>query len=146
MKGTVNRKSRLVLLVALLFFAAGAGALVWFLVLGPGQSAAKPVPTVNGRLFDAGSYLTNLADEGGRRVLRTAVELLVRDSKTLQELRDRQTEVRSEILALLRGMRLAELEGEAGMTRVAAQLVDRINALLGRPGVLKAFFTDFIIQ
>jgi flagellar basal body-associated protein FliL len=136
------------LLVALLIFAAGAGSLVWFLVLAPARTEANPAPpqAQTGKPFDAGSYLTNLADEGGRRILRAAIELSVTDNKTLQELKDRQTEVRNEILALLRGKRLSELEGEAGMSNAAGELVERINRLLGRQGVLRAFFTDFIIQ
>ncbi|MDP2872522.1 MAG: flagellar basal body-associated protein FliL [Bacillota bacterium] len=144
MKG--KGKSRLILLVGLLVFIAGAGALVWFLVLSPGRTSANPAPAPVGKPFDAGSYLTNLADEGGRRVLRAAVELSVGDNKTLQELKERSTEVRNEILALLRSKRLADLEGATGMVNAAAELTGRINALLGRPGVLKTFFTDFIIQ
>jgi flagellar FliL protein len=146
MKG--KGKSRLLLVIAILVFLAGAGALVWFLVLAPGQTEATPAPpqAQNGKPFDAGSYLTNLADEGGRRILRAAVELSVTDNKTLQELKERQTEIRNEILALLRSKRLSELEGEAGMSTVAGELVDRVNRLLGRHAVLRAYFTDFIIQ
>jgi len=141
-------RSKLGLIAGLLVFLAGSGALVWFLVLSPGARAevAPPPPEAKAKTYTLDQFLTNLADEGSRRILRVSMELLVVEDSTVRELDRQRGQVRSEILALLRSRYLADLEGERGMMRLAADIVERINAILGTGGVLRVYFTDFIIQ
>lgn len=134
--------------VAGLVFVAGVAALVWFLVLAPDAGAA---PAADGQPDDTitcevGQFLTNLADEGSRRLLRLNLVLAVADQRTAKELNAKSSMVKTEVLALLRSKRLAEVEGGAGMTQLAAEIADCLNELLGRPAVVRAYFTDFIIQ
>lgn len=140
-------RSKLVILVGVLVFVIGTGALVWFFVVSPGARAQQsPSTRVEGRSYVLEPFMTNLADEGSRRIIRVSVELLVTDGRAVKDVERAQSEVRSEILALLRSRYLADLEGERGMTRLAADIQDRVNTVLGHAGTLQVYFTDFIIQ
>lgn len=140
-------KARPMYAAAALFLVAGIGALVWWLVLAPDAGAAPVEGEPTGSVTcEVGQFLTNLADEGSRRLLRLNLALDVTDQRTAKELNSKAAMVKTEVLALLRTKRLAEVEGGDGMTQLGAEIVDRVNALLGRTAVLRAYFTDFIIQ
>jgi len=140
-------KAKPLYIVAGVVFLAGAGALVWWLVLAPGPSAASPDPEpANLTTCEVGQFLTNLADEGSRRLLRLNLVLAVSDQRTAKELESKSSLVKSEILVLLRTKKLMDVEGGSGMVQLASDIVERLNALLGRPAVQRAYFTDFIIQ
>lgn len=140
-------RSKLVIIVGLLVFLAGSGALVWFLVLAPGAHASEPVDKpVEGKSLKLDPFRTNLADAGARRFIQLEVELLVADEQAVKEMTKSVSQVRSEILTLLRSRYIADLDGQMGMNRLAADIVERVNGILTKPSVLNVFFTDFIIQ
>jgi flagellar basal body-associated protein FliL len=115
-------------------------------VLSPGRGAEATDPEAGAINYALEPFTTNLADAGGRRILRVSMELRVSGEIEVRDLDLHRTKLRSEILSLLRSRYLADLEGEIGMQRLAADLVTRANAVLGRPVVLRVYFTDFIIQ
>ncbi len=140
-------RSKLVIIIGLLVFLAGSGALVWFLVLSPGVHAAKPPEKpIEGKSVLLDPFRTNLADAGARRFIQLEVELYVADEQAVKEVTKMASQVRSEILTLLRSRFIADLDGQLGMNRLAADMVERVNGILSRPSVLNVFFTDFIIQ
>jgi flagellar basal body-associated protein FliL len=130
-----------------LVFLAGAAALLWFLVLAPGEaSGSTPADAGDAVAVEVGQFLTNLSGEGSRRLLRLNLVLSVTDRRAAKELGEKANLVKSEVLALLRSKQLAEVEGGEGMQQLGLEIVARINLFLGREAVLRAYFTDFIIQ
>jgi len=133
--------SRLVILIA------GGAALVvalavvaWAVLGGAEDPAAGTVP------YRAGEFLTNLADNGGRRFIRVVVEFSVDDRLVTRELDQKSAAVADGILAVLRSKTLAEVEGAAGMEALARDIAARVNGLLKTGRVTRVFFVEFIIQ
>jgi flagellar basal body-associated protein FliL len=139
-------RSRLGLLIGLAVFILGSGVAVWFFVLSPARAAEAPSPEATATIYSLEPFITNLADIGSRRILRVTMELLVAKGTDAKELDRQKPQLRSEILALLRSRYMADLEGERGMSRLASDIAERANTVLGQPAVLRVYFTDFIIQ
>jgi len=143
----LGRKLVLIVAAAVLVAAGTTGAVYWFAVAAPSateieqpQEPAKPV------LYDAGEFVTNLADQRSRRFIQVEVRLEVEGGPTARELDEKQVRVRNEILAVLRSKTYSEVNGEEGMTRLAGEIVKRLNGVLEAGRVVNLYFTEFIVQ
>jgi len=106
------------------------------------DTAEAEAPT---SLVAAGEFITNLSDTGHRRFIQVEVQLEL-TGEAEEELERCQAPVRSSILATLRSKTYDEVEGEAGMAALAAELLTAVNGALPSGGVKALYFTQFIVQ
>lgn len=91
-------------------------------------------------------FQVNLADTGGRRYLRMKIYFGSSARALEREIEQREPQIRSGIIGLLRCNTVKQLEGKEGMDRLRAEILEQVNGLLTTGQVEEIYFDDFIIQ
>ncbi|MBI4610314.1 MAG: flagellar basal body-associated FliL family protein [Candidatus Rokubacteria bacterium] len=138
-----NPRGRLLMAGAavLLALATGWATGWWWSAYSPkahGQAAY--------RTWRLGSLVVNVARTDGRRYLKTTIEFAMapgQSEKLLEELRPRLTDTS---LGVLANASLTELLDAEQRDSLKERLRDRLNAELKGPVLVRAFFTEFIVQ
>ena len=144
-----SAKMLVLILVAGIVLVAGAGGAAYFAVmkaLGQPPSAAKSAKKESYKPFDAGEYITNLADPGGRKIIRIKIELEVADAKAVEELGKSSSSVRDQVLRILRSKTVGDLAGEEGMEDLKKEIINRLNIKIANGKVVDLNFPEFAVQ
>ena len=91
-------------------------------------------------------FQVNLADPGAKRFLRTHICLAFNERRLQKEIEAREPELRSEIIAVLRGHTVADLAGPEGMEALRRAIVERLNAVLHDGQIETLYFDELLIQ
>ncbi len=145
-----KKKNSAVLIIIAVFIAAGifitAG---WFLygdrLTGLFKNHTDSVEEVN-YFIPVKEFQVNLADPGGRRYLRMRIYFGTSDKDLLKEVEQRDLEIRSGIIAILRCTTVKDLEGKDGMDRLKSEILEQVNSLLSTGKLEEVYFDDFLIQ
>lgn len=133
-----------ILLAVLLVAGGGAGGAYWFIRRNP--SIAQAAPEGTGPVYSMGELITNLNEPTRRAYIQVQVAVEVRDQKVIKELETRAAQVKNEVLVLLRARSMEEVQGADGLRRLADDIHQRLNRLLPHQGVIKVYFTEFVVQ
>ncbi|QLA14706.1 flagellar basal body-associated FliL family protein [Desulfolutivibrio sulfoxidireducens] len=107
-----------------------------------GHGDGKAAPTES--LVSIPTFVVNLADSSGRRYLKLSMDLEVKGpGEPVQAV---MSKIRDALLMLLSSKTAEELAGIEGKITLRKDIADRINQVLGKPIVLRVYFTDFVIQ
>lgn len=131
------------ILVAAAALALGAGA-TWY--LGRAQAAARLERPTAGALLPLDPFVANLADDGGKRYLKAALQVELFEARVPAELETGLPQVRDLLLTLLSSKRFAEIATPQGKAQLRGEIVARVNRALGRDLVRAVYFTEFIVQ
>ncbi len=99
-----------------------------------------------GPIFPLDSFIVNLSDQGGKRYLRITMGLEIADPKYAEELTKRLPQIRDSILMALPSRKVEELQTGEGKNALRADIISKLNELLGKEIVKKIYFTEFVIQ
>jgi flagellar FliL protein len=158
---TPKKKSTLkwVILVFVLLLLAGGAAGAWFfflkdMVLAPdtGQSETQKAPkqekpaALSGVTLDLPTFTTNLADPLGQRFIRLHLELEVANKDVIEEMTKYNPRIRDSIIILLSSKSYADIAGAESKMMLKAEIIDRLNNILGPGKVYQVFITDMVIQ
>lgn len=91
-------------------------------------------------------FQVNLTDAGGRRYLRTQIILGCDDSKVQKELSQRNNEIRSELIELLRNKSVEDLHEPGGQEALREEIIETLNDMLIMGEIKTLYFSEFIIQ
>lgn len=92
------------------------------------------------------SFTVNLADPSGKRYLKVSVELELESQEMELEISKRLPQIKDAIIVLLSGKSLEDVNTNAGINQIKAEIKTRIEVFL-KPGAIKnVYFTDFLIQ
>ena len=105
-----------------------------------GEDAVLPYTTYN-----LGLFTVNLRGTGGGRVLRMEISLKV-DTSLEATMDERKDELRHHIITMVSDYSYTDLDGLDGKNRLAAELLMRINRLMGNDRVDALFFAQFVVQ
>lgn len=146
------------ILVAIVLFGVAAAALVTYRVvdyrilvdtgLVAGERRVDRSTPDLGPIYNAGVMTMNLASSPNGMVhyLRAQLVLEVENEKALQLMDQRQAQVRDRIISIVRNRTMEDLEGEAGLTRLRADLVTALNELLPGEPIRNLYFVDLVVQ
>jgi len=157
-KTSGNRLVKIVAVcLALLILIAGA-MVVWFkFISGPGDGSQTEQAQLQdqstsengmsfGQTFPLEVFVVNLSDPGGKRYLKTKMELEFVDPVTRQELTGRLPQLRDCILMILSSKQLEDIQHVDGKIILRNELLMKINQLLKQGEIRNLFFTEFIVQ
>ncbi len=157
-----------VLAVAILISVAASGGLAWFI----SQQALAEMRTLaratDGEAGDGApaepekpkgppvyvpldpAFVVNLTDPSGLRFLQLQIEVMSRDPKVPDQIKQHMPRIRNALLLLLGQQKIAELSERSGKENLQAAVLVEIQKILkeeaGAPGVEAVYFTSFVMQ
>lgn len=111
-----------------------------------GKKAEETITEGQGPLVPLPIFLVNLSDPLGRRYLKLGVEVQVRDEKVSAELSANEARIKDAMLLLLSSKTYDSLSSLKSKIELKAQIVERLNQVLGKGSVQKVFITEMVIQ
>lgn len=150
---TKKSPMKLILVLLVVVLLAGGGIVGWMMMRGGGamtgagagnQAASPETDTSIG--FPMATFVTNLNDPGGKRYIKTKIELEYTDKNLKNELNQRLPELRDAILTLLGSKTLADIQGIGGKIALRTELITKINQILKTGKIRNLYFTQFVIQ
>lgn len=115
----------------------------------PGGKPATPkdkAGVVDGVPYDAGEFVTNLADPGGRRLIRIKLEVGLSDEQAKAELEKRNGAMRDAVIGVLRSKTVADLNQDKDMAVLRGEIQKKIEPLVTEGKVVYLFITEFAVQ
>jgi len=107
-----------------------------------GHGGGKAAPAQS--MVTIPTFVVNLADPSGRRYLKISMDLEVKGPP--EPVQGSMSKIRDALLMLLSSKAAEDLAGAEGKITLRKEVADRINQVLGKPVVLRVYFTDFVIQ
>ena len=139
----------------------GGGFAVWkFFLAKPAEPPAAEGPAKSGEAKEADKhgdkpstmvtlepFIVNLADTSGKRYLKLALAVDVKDEATKKNLEARMPQVRDSILLLLTSKSFADISPVSGKLKLRTEVLRSVNNTLGGgQGVHAVYFTEFVVQ
>jgi flagellar FliL protein len=149
-------KGKLLIIVAVVVLLGGGGAAAWFLGFIPHGGADKAEakeeaheehgkPTV-GALMPLDPFIANLADEDGKRYLKTSIQVEFFADKVPEEFAARVPQMRDLLLTLFTSKLFSEIRTPQGKAVLRDEIINRMNRTLNHDLVKAVYFTEFIVQ
>jgi flagellar FliL protein len=146
-------KGRLLLLIVVLLVlgGGGAGAWWWWSSQAKPKVAAVAAPEPPHYLALDPPFVVNFEAEQVVRFLQITVQLMSRDTPTIELLKNNDPVVRDRLLQLFANQTYAVLATKEGKADLRAQALQAVRAVLaetgGHPEKLEAvYFTSFVMQ
>lgn len=133
--------------ILVLLGAGTAGGLYFLNQSGEAKKAVPPPPRpLIGTMWSIDPFIVNLADNQGERYLKVVMQLEVTDSMVSVQLEQLKPKLRDNVMDLLTAKSYAELMGSGGKQRLRDEIVLRLNSFLTKGGIVRVYFTEFVIQ
>jgi len=158
-KSEKKKKSpMLFIIIGLVAVLLVGGGVLGFIFLSSGSEKDEPLPEKTeesgiGLIYALQTFVVNLKDEGGKRYLKTRIELEYGKSEDVEgseaatnEIKARLPQLRDVILLLLSNKAMEEIQGIDGKIALRNELIMRINQILKTAKIRNLFFTEFVIQ
>lgn len=152
-KPPANKKSiRKIVIIgisALVILGAGTFGTLYFIGQFGGDKKAATAPAARpiiGNTWAIDPFIVNLADHQGERYLKVVMQLEVSDPAITAQLEQLKPKLRDNVMDLLTAKTYAELMEAGGKQRLRDEIVLRLNSFLPKGGIVKVYFTEFVIQ
>ncbi len=109
---------------------------------GKGGTAERPL----GPIYALDTFIVNLADKGGKRYLRVAIDLELGNSEMKDEIVKRLPQVRDSILMILPSKRFDDISSADGKIALRDEILETLNGFLTRGQISKIYFKEFVVQ
>jgi flagellar FliL protein len=97
--------------------------------------------------YDMEEFLVNLNNPGNQvSFLKTTITLELPNQATMKEVEDKMPRIRDTFQIYLREMRNSDLQGSAGLQRLRAELLMRVNGILEKGKANKVLFKEIVVQ
>ncbi len=94
--------------------------------------------------------VVSLEDGPSIRFLQVSVEVMARDAEVIEAVKEHNPVIRNNLLMLLGGQQLGELNGREGKQVLRDQALAEVQTVLteqtGKPGIENLYFTSFVVQ
>lgn len=100
---------------------------------------------VSEKTFELDEFLINLADEDGKRYLKTKVSLGYDNKKLDKELEEKKSVIRDAIISILRTKKAADM-GPNNINNIKIEIIQRINQMLKEDQLNNIYFNDILVQ
>ncbi len=138
---------KIILILIPVFVLIGGAAFLFldievpFFDAGNGEDESPP-----SYQYSMKEFQVNLADPGTRRFLRMTIDLAYDDRGLTGEIENREPELRSEIIAILRGKYIEDLDEPGGMDALEDEILGKLNSMLNSGEVKAIYYKEFIFQ
>jgi flagellar FliL protein len=105
-----------------------------------------PAGEGGGELVSIPPLLVNLAEPQGRRYLKLALDIEVKDKPAADELNKNMPKVKDALLLLLSSKTYDDLWSIENKILLKKEIVERLTLVLGEQKVLRVYITEIVIQ
>jgi len=135
-------------LLILVLAAIGVGAALFFMQKSAKEEKKQAVTSTAaiGPLWAMESMIVNLADAGGERYLKVAMQFEINSPEVARELEAVKPKIKDMAIDLLSSKNYADLADNAGKQRLREELMLKANSILTQGKITKVYFTEFVIQ
>lgn len=155
-KGNKGSALKFLIIGLLVLLLAVVGLLAWQILGssngGPGETveidegdSALEEDTLS-QTYALETFVVNLNDPGGKRYLKTTIELEYLTEEVGAELTHRLPQLRDLILLQLSSKGIEDIQSVDGKIALRRELLQRINQTLTSGKVRNLYFTQFVIQ
>jgi flagellar FliL protein len=148
---------KLILVVLSVVVLGGGGFVGWTMIQDesartgsdgiPGKKTTETSAELGvGRMFQLQPFVVNLSDPGGKRYLKSLIELEFTEDSVQKELNARLPQLRDLILLHLSSKTIEEVQSVDGKIELKNSLITRINQVLRTGKITNIYFTQFVIQ
>ncbi len=113
---------------------------------GDKPADGAPLPEGVGELVSIPPLLVNLAEPQGRRYLKLALDIEVKDKLAADELNKNMAKVKDSLLLLLSSKTYEDLGSLENKILLKKEIVERLTLVLGEQKVLRVYITEIVIQ
>lgn len=99
-----------------------------------------------GELVSIPPFLVNLADPQGRRYLKLALDVEVKDKLAADELNKNMSKIKDSLLLLLSSKTYEDLASIENKILLKKEIVERMTLVLGEQKVMRVYITEIVIQ
>ena len=103
------------------------------------------VNPVSAFTYDLDEFLINLADEDGKRYLKTKIVLGYDEKKLLKELDKNKPIIRDSINTVLRSKKVKDFD-QKGVDNIKKEILDKINPMFQKGRINNVYFNDILVQ
>jgi flagellar FliL protein len=107
--------------------------------------ARGDLPRSAGMVLPLPPVTVNLADPGGRRYLKLAMEVEV-NSDVSRDIKAQSPRIRDAVIMLLAGKNYDDIATPDGKVLLKAEVAARLNQIFGAQRVIRVYFTDFVVE
>jgi len=156
----VQRKTLMLVIVGVVVLVLIAGGVAVALLLRkpaakPGDAAAAAQTAEENKapaqyLDLQPSFVVNLEDDQAMRYLQVDIELMTRDPKAMEQIKNNMPRIRNTLMLLLSAQHSKDLMTREGKEALEKQALDQVQAVMrdetGKPEVEGLYFTNFVMQ
>ena len=99
-----------------------------------------------GPIFKLNAFVVNLAGNKGKRYLRTTMDLELKSELINEKAQKRLPQIRDAILMILPTKTMDEITHAEGKIALRAEIIAKLNELLGPGAVQNVYFSEFVVQ
>ncbi len=99
-----------------------------------------------GDLVSIPPFLVNLADPQGRRYLKLALDVEVRDKAAADELNKSMPKIKDSLILLLSSKTYEDLASIENKILLKKEIVERMTLVVGEQKVMRVYITEIVIQ
>ncbi|MDR1659614.1 MAG: flagellar basal body-associated FliL family protein [Desulfovibrio sp.] len=107
--------------------------------------ARGDLPRSAGMVLPLPPVTVNLADPGGRRYLKLAMEVEV-NGDVSRDIKAQAPRIRDAVIMLLAGKNYDDIATPDGKVLLKAEVAARLNQIFGAQRVIRVYFTDFVVE
>jgi flagellar FliL protein len=142
-----KKKLIIIIVAALVVVGGGAGAFLSGAFTQKKEEVVDPNLIEKTVYYDMDEFLVNLNNPGNQvSFLKTTITLELPNQATMNEVQSKLPRIRDTFQIYLRELRSSDLQGSAGIQRLRAELLLRINNLLEDNKVNDILFKEIIVQ
>lgn len=108
------------------------------------HEADKAVSEEVGKVIPLETFIVNLANSKGRKVLKVNMELEVTGSDIVQEVDNRKAQIRDFIIIILSVKTYEQISTKEGKDDLRAEIKDKVNSFLSKGKITNVYFTELI--
>lgn len=117
----------------------------------PGEAGASDEPPAPPQYLPMDPpFVVSFEEASMMRFLQISIQVMARDEATIAAVEEHNPVIRNNLLMLLGGQSLEELNTREGKERLRMAALEEVQAVLaaqiGEPGVEELYFTSFVVQ
>ncbi len=97
-----------------------------------------------GKVIPLETFIVNLANSKGRKVLKVNMELEVTGQEIVQEIDNRKAQIRDFIIIILSVKTYEQVSTKEGKEDLRIEIKDKINSFLSKGKITNVYFTELI--